>query len=274
VVEAAHITWRPLGQRLVAKGLLSEDQLEHALEEQAMTGRRLGEILVEFGCVSHSALSLALAEQYGIDLTTETGFGTGLRAQIERRQDGERDQETGTRPQDSEAVPALALVAEMKAPDPQHEVAGDHLHLAQLEEQWAKLADAEERLAESERELAALRRRGKRRRDQAERLIERVWKRDRRIAELSALEGELARVAGTAPSESDAGVPQSHLVFAQLEQRYELVERDGVLPGPNVMLELPEICKASLVVSRVGRSPLPNDPRRCVFVQQVHESRD
>jgi hypothetical protein len=271
VVEAAHITWRPLGRLLVAKGLLSEDQLEQALEEQALTGRRLGEILVEFGCVSHSVLSLTLAEQYGIDLTTETGFGTGLRAQIERRQDGERDKETGTPPLPV-AVPALALVPDVTAPDPP-EVAPDHLHLAQLEEQWAKLADAEERLAESERELVALRRRSKRRRDQAERLIERVWKRDRRIAELSALEGELASVSGTATSESDAGVLRSHLVFAQLEQRYELVERDGALPGPNAMLRLPEICEASFVVSRVGRSPLPNDPRRCAFVQLVHEAR-
>ena len=70
MVEAAHMAWRPLGRLLVAKGLLSEDQLEQALEEQALTGRRLGEILVEFGCVSQSVLSLALAEQYRIDLTT------------------------------------------------------------------------------------------------------------------------------------------------------------------------------------------------------------
>lgn len=273
-MEAAHIPWRPLGRLLVAKGLLSEDELEHALADQVATGRRLGEILVERGCVSQPALSLALAEQYGIDLTAETGFGTGLRAQIERRQDGEqRDQEAARGPQVANAAPALVLVPNATEPGPDHDVA-DRLHLAQLEEQWAKLADAEERLAESARELAALRRRGERRREQVARLIERVWKRDRRIAELSAVAGEHASVDGTAPSASAAGAPRSHLVFAQFEQRWEIVERDGALPEPNVMLELPEISKARFVVSRVGHSPLPNDARRCVFVELVHASRD
>ncbi len=255
---AAHIPWRPLGRLLVAKGLLSEDQLEHALEDQAVTGRRLGEILVELGCVSHSALSLALAEQYGIDLTSETGFGTGLRAQIERRQDGDRNEEPAPQPAGHGELHALAWVAETTSPDPRHEAAGDHLHLAGLEEQWARLADAEERLAESERELAALRRAGRRRRDQVERLIERVRERDRRIAELATGEREVAPAASGA-----------HLVFVQLEQRYELLERDGELPGPDALLELPGLCDGRFVVSRVGRSPLPNDGRRCVFVEQV-----
>ena len=89
-VEAAHIPWRPLGRLLVEKGLLSDEELELALARQALTGRRLGEIIVELRFVSRPALSRALAAQYGIELTAETGFGTGLRAEIERRHDGER----------------------------------------------------------------------------------------------------------------------------------------------------------------------------------------
>ena len=114
-MEAAHIPWRPLGRLLVAKGLLSENELELALEDQTLTGRRLGEILVELGCVTHAALSLALAEQYGIDLTAETGFGTGLRAQLERRQDGDREPGAGGRADAFDAAPMLALVPDADA---------------------------------------------------------------------------------------------------------------------------------------------------------------
>jgi hypothetical protein len=258
VVEAAHIPWRPLGRLLVEKGLLRDDELEHALDEQEISGRRLGEILIELGCVTHGALSLALAEQYGFELTTETGFGTGLRAQIERRQDEGREPAA---PRPNEAPPALALVPDAFEAT---EAADDVLHLPQLEEQWAKLAAAEDRLAETERELATVRRAGKRRREQVERFIERVRKREARIAALT----------GTAPPLWGTEAPQSHLVFTQLAERYELVERDGAPPGQNVLLELPEVCAASLVVVRVGRSPLPNDPRPCVFAQQVYGPRD
>src|ERR671934_1926536 len=84
-VTAAHVTWRPLGALLVEKGLLTAEELEEALAAQQTTGKRLGQILVDRGHVSGPALTSALAEQYGIELTTEEGFGTGLRAEIERR---------------------------------------------------------------------------------------------------------------------------------------------------------------------------------------------
>ena len=76
MVEAARISWRPLGRLLVEQGLLSELELEHALERQVSTGRRLGETLIDLGFVSPDALSRALSDQYGIGPTTETGFGT------------------------------------------------------------------------------------------------------------------------------------------------------------------------------------------------------
>ena len=192
VVEAAQIPWRPLGRLLVTKGLLSDDQLENALENQALTGRRLGEILVELGFISNRALSLTLAEQYGAEPPSETGFGTGLLAAIDRRQESNSDQERNSRPQVSETLPTLTLVPDPATPDSHHRDASDdlpftnHLPLANLEEQWAKLAAAEERLAEAEREIAALARTSARRRGQVERLIERVRRRERRIAELSA----------------------------------------------------------------------------------------
>jgi uncharacterized coiled-coil protein SlyX len=266
VVEAARIPWRHLGRVLVEQGLLSEDKLERALEEQASTGRRLGETLVELGFVSHAALSLALTQQYGIEPKSETGFGTGLRAGIERRSDRDREEGIEPQPQTSDTMPLLRLVPETEAPEP-NAVHDENLHLAQLEEQWAKLAAAEEQLAEAGRELTALRQTVRRRRDQAARLVERIRKRDRRIAELSASET-------TPTSQPGAGGSRGHLVYAQLADRYVLVERDGDPPEPDAIVELPEVGEEKLLVCRVGKSPLPNDARPCAFAQQVSESRE
>jgi hypothetical protein len=84
-VEAAEQSWRPLGELLVTKGLVSEDELQRALKEQEETGQLLGTILVDRGFVSGPALAIALAEQYGVELSAERGFGTGLWAEIDRR---------------------------------------------------------------------------------------------------------------------------------------------------------------------------------------------
>jgi hypothetical protein len=281
VVEAAHIPWRPLGRLLVAKGLLTEEQLENALHDQALTGRRLGEILVQLDFISQQTLSLALAEQYGIDPPAETGFGTGLLAAIEFRQGPDGNPEPETDRQGSEPVPALRLVPDRATldsspedPDSAREAAVDRPPLAGLEEQWAKLAAAEERLAETERELASLTRTNERRRRQVGRLIERVRQRERRIADLSARTGELPRVAATTKSAPDTSTVQSHLVLAQLGQRYQLIERDGPPPEADTVLELPEISEARFLVVGVGHTPLPNDPRRCVLAQQLRMLHD
>jgi hypothetical protein len=257
-VEAARIPWRPLGCLLVEQGLLSEDELERALEAQASTGRRLGETIVELGFVSHPALSRALAAQYGIELKGETGFGTGLRAEIERRHDRNREDEIEPRLKVIHTAPVVADVSEPDAPEA-HPSDGDDLHLAQLEEQWAKLAAAEELLAKAERELTALRRTATHRRNQACRLVARIRQRDGRIAELSEPE----------PSHRDAGSSLGHLIYAQLGGRYELVERDGAPPEPDAILELTEAGE-SVLVGWIGKSPLPNDARPCAFAQQVY----
>ena len=75
---------RRLGSLLLAAGLLSERDLGEALAEQERSGRRLGEVLVGRGLVSGAALANALAEQHGSFLKTEHGFGTGLRALMDR----------------------------------------------------------------------------------------------------------------------------------------------------------------------------------------------
>jgi hypothetical protein len=119
-VEAAEQSWRPLGALLVTKGLVTEDELNRALKEQEETGRLLGTILVERGFVSGPALAIALAEQYGVELDTERGFGTGLWAEIDRRHRAGR----GVPPEEENVVrlePAKAPQLEA-VPDPDPEL--------------------------------------------------------------------------------------------------------------------------------------------------------
>jgi hypothetical protein len=161
LVTAAHVTWRPLGALLVEKGLLTAEELEGALAEQQTSGKRLGQILVDRGHVSGPALTNALAEQYGIELKTEEGFGTGLRAEIERRHTTRRPP---AEPEEAVADSPPEAPAETEPTD-----ANGHGDVAlaelepQLEEHWARLAAAEATLAardaritELEAELGAL----------------------------------------------------------------------------------------------------------------------
>ena len=84
-MEAARVPWRMLGELFVAKGLVTEAELEEALDEQQTTGRRLGEILVKKGYVAGPELTIVLADQMGVDMETQTGFGSGLWQEIKRR---------------------------------------------------------------------------------------------------------------------------------------------------------------------------------------------
>jgi hypothetical protein len=137
-MERAESIWRPLGELLVEKHLLTEDELELALTEQAESGRLLGAILVERGYVSGPALAIALAEQYGVELHTERGFGTGLWAEIDRRHRAGREQEPEGKLVKLEAVPApvVEIVPDLE-PDPE---------LGRLEAENRRLQDEIERL--------------------------------------------------------------------------------------------------------------------------------
>jgi hypothetical protein len=74
--------WKPLGELLVEQSLISRDDLEQALEEQARTGRKLGEYFVDADLVSVEQLTNVLLQQCGVDLSTDTGFGSGLRDKL------------------------------------------------------------------------------------------------------------------------------------------------------------------------------------------------
>src|SRR5438093_4972959 len=63
VVEAIEQEWqalrahRPIGEIFVAAGLITQEQLDRALDEQKRTGQRLGEVLVSRGAVSRLGLA-------------------------------------------------------------------------------------------------------------------------------------------------------------------------------------------------------------------------
>jgi hypothetical protein len=68
--------WRPLGKLLVENGLVSKDDLDHAVAQQRRSGARLGEILVEQGCLTGAQLARALAAQHGVDFGGDDEFET------------------------------------------------------------------------------------------------------------------------------------------------------------------------------------------------------
>jgi hypothetical protein len=53
------------GEILVETKVLTESQLERALEKQKGTGRRLGQILEEMGVVTERDIATTLARQFG-----------------------------------------------------------------------------------------------------------------------------------------------------------------------------------------------------------------
>jgi hypothetical protein len=70
---ALQFPWRQLGELLVAEELLTEDELEQALGEQAKSGRLLGQILVANGYLSAFSLARVLSEQHGVQLSPKEG---------------------------------------------------------------------------------------------------------------------------------------------------------------------------------------------------------
>ena len=63
-MEAAHHSWPVLGALLLHDGLVTEDALQAALNQQRGSGKRLGEVLVERGAVTRTQIARVLAEQH------------------------------------------------------------------------------------------------------------------------------------------------------------------------------------------------------------------
>src|ERR1039457_653437 len=68
-----HLTQQPIGQLLLDKGVISEDQLRIAAQEQSQTPQPLGRLLVRLGFLSEATIRNVLSESLGqvsVDLST------------------------------------------------------------------------------------------------------------------------------------------------------------------------------------------------------------
>ena len=91
MVGATEQPRRLLGQILIEMGLISEWQLEQALEMQRETGQFLGEILIAHGWTTRTAVGDALRVQRGLLVEPDPGLGGG----VQTRDSGERDGPVG-----------------------------------------------------------------------------------------------------------------------------------------------------------------------------------
>jgi len=83
-----------------------------------------------------------------------------------------------------------------------------------------------------------------------------------RLPDLMGRGLESAAVAAPDP-EPEPELPSAHLLFVPTPAKYLLVERQGPPPGAGDEIALSE---GSFVVGKVGRSPVPGEPRSCAFL--------
>jgi len=67
------------------------------------------------------------------------------------------------------------------------------------------------------------------------------------------------------PGRRDQRTAEQHLLFVSTSGGYSLVEREGPPPSVGRSIELPEQA-VSFLVTKLGPSPLPNDPRICAYL--------
>src|SRR3989344_6209186 len=65
---------KKLGEILVSRGLITQDQLNEALEAQKKDNRLIGEILVELKYCTHESIAWALTVQYGFPYLPLAGY--------------------------------------------------------------------------------------------------------------------------------------------------------------------------------------------------------
>ena len=60
-----------------------------------------------------------------------------------------------------------------------------------------------------------------------------------------------------------------YLLFVSRPTGYELAERAGKPPAVGAEIDLGEEGGGQFVVSKIGPSPLPGDPRPCAYLQHA-----
>jgi chromosome segregation ATPase len=214
-----------------------------------------------------------------------------LRQLLERERDltdraarlDEREQELAARESDAAAVQAGVETA-------REELSGREAELASLREELAaraeraeaaagQAADLRRELTAREASLAARARALADTEEEARRLerlrvelAERETQLDEERRSLARSRDELAGAVATAsaglgigerPSAEAAG-PEAHLLFVPSGGSYRLIDVDGPAPAPGDVVEADGV---AYLITRVGRSPLPGDARRCAYAE-------
>jgi hypothetical protein len=91
-----------------------------------------------------------------------------------------------------------------------------------------------------------------------------------RARELQLAERERSRTLGAGPAPAPAPEPETptHLLYVA-RGGWRLVERDGPVPPVDSSVD---VDGEALVVTRIGRSPLPGDRRACAYLEPVRSS--
>jgi hypothetical protein len=99
----------PLGQMLVESELLTQAQLDDALYEGSRTGERLGEVVVRRGLVSEDDVARLLAEQWGLEYVERSAIWFDPEAlALLSREDAQRLEALPTRIEGGHVVVAVA----------------------------------------------------------------------------------------------------------------------------------------------------------------------
>jgi hypothetical protein len=275
-VAAAESPRPLLGQLLVEGGVISRDQLEHALAEQKTSGGLLGEVIVAQGFASRHDIARALAEQSGLDLDQELGFGSGLLDEIRRRRE-DQPPEAGSPGPMARGYELLRVER-----DPGEEPAAERERDLELERLRAELSLVRKELSESEQRLGEALASRDQHDVERDRLQGALEEREAALTRATAESAELRRrleatehefVAleqALQDQEHERAEPHSsHLVFVPRGGGYELLERPGLPPGVGESVADGEDGVRSFLVAKVARSPLPLDPRTCAYLHAL-----
>ena len=292
---AETLTARLIGTVFVERGLLSESQIRVALEIQRETGQQLGQILVERFGVSRQELASVVAEQWAEigrsgadidpatneswrrlgDIFVERGFVTP--EQLEQAL--VRQRETGERV--GEALVAQGSISKFELAGALAEQASA-LDLAAAEQAAAAQAETTPAPAQAEATVVSL----------APRLEEPAAaaapepgivieiEPEPDMSELEeASEPEVEPEPEPRPPVSvvtslpiavvqpEAQPSFGWVAFASTTTGYRLFQLSGAIPAIGSTVDIPEL--GERVVLRLGRSPLWQDQRTCVFLEQL-----
>ena len=293
---AETLTARLIGTVFVERGLLSESQIRVALEIQRETGQQLGQILVERFGVSRQELASVVAEQWAEigrsgadidpatneswrrlgDIFVERGFVTPdqlEQALVRQRETGERV---------GEALVAQGSISKFELAGALAEQASALDLAAAAEQAAAERAGTSPAPAPAEATVVSL----------APRLEEPVAEAapepgivieiepDPDVSEVEdepepepEADPEPRRPVSVVTSLPIAVVqPEAQpsfgwVAFASTTMGYRLFQLSGAIPAIGTTVDVPEL--GERVVLRLGRSPLWQDQRTCVFLEQL-----